>query len=296
MALLAATSLGWAQTNADAWYTNAIPLPVSGITTMPLFESLRADVVSGQLQITWNAAKTSVDNAAAVIFASADPIGHWPARDWRSHRMHRHGTVWQANIPVETLDVPVAYFAVFRSEGATNISPTRICRPRRLGLEQPSKLHWPFVEGFEQGLESWRNIAGTDSLKTTETAKNGRNALSLRIARDKHSASVGTTRLRGWSIEERGAIGIAFWARTRSGTGHVRVTLLANAFTTNQLTSAQTTTFRLTSTWNRHQVPFADHPASLIGDLDLVVFECVGAPETEFLIDDLYLLGRWRFD
>jgi hypothetical protein len=231
-----------------------------------------------------------------MVFASTDPVGHWPARDWRSHRMHLHGSVWQANVPVETLDTPLAYFAVMHSANETNISPVRICRPRRVGLEEPSKLNWPFVEGFEQGLESWRGIPGMDALTTSTTAKNGRNALAMTVPHGKRSVSVGTTRLRGWSIEERGATGMAFWARTRSGTGNLRVTLLANAYTTNQVTSAQTNTFSLTPSWKRIQLPFVEYPMPLLGDLDLVVFEWIGTVGTEFLLDDLYLLGRWRFE
>jgi hypothetical protein len=118
----------------------------------------------------------------------------------------------------------------------------------------------------------------------------------MTVPSGKRSVSVATTRLRGWSIEERGATGMAFWARTRSGTGHLRVTLLANAYTTNQVTSAQTNTFSITPAWKRIQLPFAEYPMPLLGDLDLVVFEWIGSVVTEFLLDDLYLLGRWRFE
>lgn len=209
--------------------------------------------------------------------------------------MPRYGEEFKATVPLESVQVPLVYFVEVRNASTTNVSPMRSVLPRAIGIEQPAKIFWPFLDGFEIGTESWRSLSG-GRLSTSMEAKNGKAALSIRIPDDRVSMAVATTRLRGWFAQEHQARGFGFWARTKTGEGEVRCSLLANAFTTNQIIVAQTAATKLTSAWKRVEVPFSDFPRFPIGDLDLVSFEFSGAHGREFLLDDFFLLGRWRFE
>jgi hypothetical protein len=283
----------------DAWIDAPVhhPPPFDQISVRSnMFRTLHAEAVSGQLQIMWADESVTSTGTEIVLISSADPIGHWPARDWHAQPMHRHGAVWQANIILDGVDVPVGYFVVQRFTGTTNLSPIRQCYPRSLGITEPSRLFWPFLEGFEQGLESWRCVSPGTELRTTQAARSGRNALELRISAKRQSVTVTTTRLRGWFAEEHGAIGVAFWARTMVGTGRLRCSFFANAFTTNQVVAQSINSFELTPKYQRFKLLFAEHPLFDVGELDLMSFEFTAAPEAELLIDDMYLVGRWRFE
>jgi len=289
-----------AQTNvADQWLQSGAVYPPIGsnsVASTNQFATFHAEAVSGQLQITWVPEPDFGSPTHVLVVSSADAPGHWPVRDWRVHSLQPHGQSWQVNVPTDSADAPIIYFALAQSGGATQVSPMRVCRPRALGIEQPSRYFWPFLEGFEQGLGSWRNLSGGGELRISDMAKNGRAALALSVPANHHSASAGTTRLRGWFVQEHGASGFAFWARTASGTGEIRCSLLANAFIDRQAIAAQTNATAVNPHWRRIEVPFSAFARFPLGDLDFVTIEFTAEAGSELLVDDLYLLGRWRFD
>ena len=229
------------------------------------------------------------------IISSADAPGHWPARDWRSRPMNLRGATWVAELPVDSLDVPLIYFVSARTPQGSAVSPMRIAEPRALGLEHPTHLFWAFVEGFEQELDGWR-VMEPSEVRTDSAAKNGRAALVVRVPTDRRSVTVQTTRLRGWFLEEHGATGIGLWLRVKKGTGTAAFTLIANALSTNQVVSRRAETVNVSTNWNKTMLPFESFPKVPLGDVDLFSIELSAKPGTEFLLDNVYLLGRWRDD
>ena len=203
--------------------------------------------------------------------------------------------MWFAELPVDSLHVPIIYFAVVRESNAISASAMRMVEPLALGLEEPTRFFWPFIEGFELELDGWR-VAENAEARIDPLAKNGRAALIARVSEDRHATTVTTTRLRGWFLEEHGATGVALWLRTKTGTGTAAFTLLANAFSTNQIVSRRAETVRVSNRWTKIELPFSSFPKFPLGDLDLLSIELSGKPGTEFLLDDLYLLGRWQMD
>lgn len=278
---------------ADAWLTNAPAWPAEMIkarlSTNP-FITLRAEAIAGRLRVSWESA-TPFDSARVIV--SADAPGHWPARDWRSITMKRHGTNWQAELPVDSLDVPLIYSVIASNREETIASPLRIAWPGALGLEQPTRLFWPFVEGFEQGTEGWRAIPGV-TLRTDGAAKHGRAALRIEVPAGERSVTIVTTRLRGWFIAEHRATGLELWLKTRQGKGVAAFELLAHAFTTNQVLARRLAPVAVNSSWTKVELPWASFPKFPLGEMDLLAIELTGAPGTEFLIDDVQWLGRWR--
>jgi hypothetical protein len=173
----------------------------------------------------------------------------------------------------------------------------RLARPRALGLEEPTRIFWPFLEGFEEGLESWRLLSGgAAELKTGTPVKNGKAALVAAVPAGKKSVAVATTRVRGWFAEEHGARGLSVWLRAREGTGHARFTLMAQAFTTNQVVAVRAGDVPLTAQWQRVELPFSSFPKIPRLGLDLFTIEFIADGPREFLVDDLQLLGRWPVD
>ncbi len=286
-----------AQTNApDAWITNQViyPAPAGGITPARApFAELHAEGVAGRLKIVW---PTSANVDSVTLSFSADDPGHWPARDWRHLPMDRRGNALQAVVPLDSVDVPVAYCVTATSAGSTNVSPMRLCRPRLLEVTEPSRYFWPFIEGFEQGIEGWQLVTRGGRLEASPEARNGKAALRVVIPKGGRRAAVGTTRVRGWSIQEHGATGIAFWAAARRGRGEVRVTMRANAHTPDQVAVTQTNTTALGTNWQRVAILFSAFPEFPRESLDWIEFEVTGPASAEVLLDDLHLLGRWRFD
>ncbi|MBI5385143.1 MAG: hypothetical protein HZA90_10700 [Verrucomicrobia bacterium] len=292
-----------AETNAPAelWLTNAAQYPAGllpGLVQTSRFENAHAEFIAGVVKILWTPLPT--DSAGVVTLKlSADEPGHWPARDWRSYPMTQRGPNWETLIPVDSFDVPLIYFLQTVSAKATNVSLMRLCHPQRLGLERPTRVFWPFLEGFEEGLESWRLLAGgrgSVELRTASEARNGHAALSVVIPPDRFSATVGTTRLRGWRLVERSATGVALWMRTREGTGRARFTLLADAFTTRQTVAPREAEIPVQAAWQKIELPFTSFAKLPLGQVDFLTIELLGEPGREFLLDDLYLLGRWRLD
>jgi hypothetical protein len=276
---------------ADTWLTNAPALPsdfYGASRTSNLFHTLRAEVIAERLRVSWESTAPVED--AHVVF-SADAPGHWPARDWRSLKMQRHGTNWQAEFPVDSLNVPLVYFLLASNHGEVTASPMRVARPRALGLEQSTRLFWSFIEGFEQGLEGWRVLHGPP-LRTHPAAKHGRSALALQIPSGQRSITVATTRLRGWFLQEHRAAGIELWMRTRGNTGAAAFELMANAFSTNQVIARRADATLIGPRWSKIELPFSRFPKFPLGDLDMISIELTGEPGTEFLLDDVALLRR----
>jgi hypothetical protein len=278
--------------DADRWLTNpgARPERFLGATVATnVFTTLRAEVVAGALQVKCEGTN-SLEEVQLVV--SADAPGHWPARDWRTLAMRRAGSGWLAEIPVDSADVPQIYFVAARLDGRPVISPMRLAHPRTLGLERPTRLFWAFVEGFEQDLDGWRTANA--AVRTNAAARSGRAALSLRVPAGQKSVSVESTRLRGWFLQEHEADGFALWLRMGQGEGRVAFTLVANAGSTNQITSRRTETVAVSTNWAKARLLFESFPKAPLAELDLIIIKFIAAPGAELLIDDVHLLGRWR--
>jgi hypothetical protein len=284
-----------AQPGSDTWLTNAPALPEPHAATANdtnRFANLKTEAVAGKLLVRW---ETGEQFSEARIIASADAPGHWPARDWRTFPMRRTPTGWLTEVPADSLDVPLIYFAVTADHGRAVASPMRMAQPRALGLEEPTRLFWPFIEGFEQGTEGWRPVGGP-ALRRDVEAKSGRASLAIRVPKERRTATLVTTRLRGWFLEEHGATGITLWLRMKAGTGTARFALFANAFSTNQVIARRTEAVKLTEKWTQAVLLFGSFPKLPLGDVDLFSVEFTGEPGTELLIDDVRLLGRWPLD
>jgi len=281
--------------NADRWLTNAAVLPEKfeklSVSTNQ-FATLHAEVIAEQLMVTCPADKSISELR---IVSSADAPGHWPARDWRSRPMNLRGANWVAELPVDSLDVPLIYFISARTAQGSVVSPMRIVEPRALGLEHPTHLFWAFLEGFEQELDSWRVIDSSE-VRTDTAAKNGRAALLVRVPAGRRSVTVQTTRLRGWFLQEHGATGVGLWLRVKKGTGAATFELIANALSRNQVVSRHVEPVKVSTNWTKALLSFENFPKLPLGDVDLFSIELSGEPGTEFLLDNVFLLGRWRDD
>jgi len=276
---------------ADQWLAGAGPGPAataSALVDSNAFATLRAEVAAGALVVKCDGPETWKE---ARLLASADAPGHWPCRDWRTIPMRRAGANWLAEIPIDSVDVPVIYLMLAVENRASVASPLRLVHPRVLGLEKPSRLFWAFIEGFEQGLEGWQSWGGT--ITTAPTARSGKSSLSVRVPAGRQAVSVGTTRLRGWFLQETGSDGVGIWMRTRKGEGAAAFSLTGQAFSTNQVVSRRAETFRISTNWSRARLTFDSFPKPPLAELDLFTIEIAAAPGTEVLLDDLHLLGRW---
>ncbi len=282
----------------EIWLTNTVQypadLPGPAIQTNR-FVQTRTEFLADTVRVLWT--PPPGDPATqATLRLSVDEPGHWPARDWRSYPMDHRGPNWEVVVPVDSLDVPLVYFVQVPAEQGARVSPMRLCRPRLLGLEMPTRPFWPFLEGFEESLESWRWLAGGPEdgrFQLSSLVKNGKAALSVTIPPGKRSVTIGTTRLRGWQVLEHGGRGVSLWLRTREGTGQARFTLLADAFTTNQVVSARPEPVSLRSRWEQVDLPFKSFGKLPLANLDFFTIEFLGRPGTEFLVDDLQMTGRW---
>jgi hypothetical protein len=289
-----------AETNGppEVWLTNVVLYPTASAKAQVQtnrFSQVRAEFLADTVRVLWTPLQ---DDAAsqAILRLSVDEPGHWPARDWRSYPMQRRGAAWESILPVDSLDEPLVYFVEAGGGAATHVSPMRLCRPRLLGLEMPTRVFWPFLEGFEEGFESWRWVAGGPDdgrFEASTTVKNGRAALSVRIPPGRSAVTIGTTRLRGWHMLEHGATGVSIWLRTREGPGQARFTLLANAFTTNQVVAARPNPVALRPDWQEVELPFKEFGKLPLSGLDFFTIEFLGKPGIEFLVDDLQMMGRW---
>ena len=284
---------------ADQWLTHFVQYPPRVLTNQIRaagFESLHVEGIAGKLKLTLR--NPALDpNAVVTAYASADDPGHWPVRDWHVFPLGRRGGQWDTAVPIDNVDVPLVYFVRAATATATNVSPMRICRPRVAGLEEPSRIFWPFLEGFELGTEGWRmiaNVSDSPPLATDPLSKNGHAALLVSLPAGQHSVTVGTTRVRGWQVEQEFATGLRLWLRAKQGSGQARFTLLANAYGTNQVIGVFPHVTVLRDRWQRVDLLFSALPAFPLGNLDFFTIEFLGVGPREFLLDDLSLLGRWK--
>jgi len=259
------------------------------------FPGLKVEGIAGKLKFSFQSDKLGPKTAVS-LWASVDSPGHWPARRWISIPMKQAGRDRVAKWPVDAVDVPVVYFVEAQTLAGPRHSPLRICEPRGVGIERPSRPFWSFLDGFETGLGAWQDLSGNargGGVKIVERPLNGRHALSARIPADKASVSFGTTAVREWHVRLKGARGVRFHARSVSGSGRLRLTAYANAFTEAQQVSEMRQTIRIGQDWKQSDVFFSEFPGLNLNQIDLVAFEFVGAPGAEFLLDDLRLLGDW---
>jgi hypothetical protein len=258
------------------------------------FADLHAEGIAGLLKI-FLPAETGRSTEKVTIHASADEPGHWPVRDWRPHEMRRRGSMWETAVPFESLDIPIIYFLEAADTFATNLSGMRICWPRGLGLEEAPQLAWNFLEGFEAGFEGWTVVAAnphTPGLALDPVAHSGHASLLVRRVPTKTSVTVSTTRIRGWQILDRGAVGLRLWLRTREGIGEVRFTLHANAFSSEQTVSGSEVFGKVGSEWRQIDLPFASFPRLPLAAVDWFTIEFISAEADALLIDDIQFLSR----
>jgi hypothetical protein len=282
------------QPGADGWLTNAPPHPehYRGTTIATnYFGDLRAEVVAGRFRVSCSASNAS----ELSLIESAETPGHWPARDWQSHRMQSNAANWFLELPIGSLHIPVVYFAAAKLSHGTVASPLRLARPGALGMEEVTRFFWPFLEGFEQDVGGWQ-VQDRAGIHIDSLARDGHAALLVHIPDGGRSMTVTTTRLRGWFLEEHEAQGVGVWIRTKAGTGSAAFSLLANAFTAEQVVARRSEASPVRPQWTKIRLPFESFPKVPLGDVDLFSIELSGLPGTEFLIDDLHLLGRWSND
>ncbi len=297
--LLAGTA--WAQPKpaADAWVNGAVLYPHGTITNSPqpdAFQSLRAEHLAEQLRVRWQPSAPPTQTRVTLHF-SVDAPGHWPARDWRALPMTQRGAVWEATLPVDDLDVPLVYFVQIAGEATPQFSPMRVVSPRAAGMEKPSRIFWPFLDGFEEGIQGWELLDAppqTPALKTSPAAHDGRAALAVNLPAGWRSVTVGTPRVRGWHYANQLATGLRVWLRAPGGSGHARFTLHAHARSTNQVRSVSTIEAALDDQWRKVDLSFSSFPNLPAVSVDWFSIEFTGEGPREFLVDDLRLLGRWK--
>ncbi len=288
---VSSTAFAQTGTNADLWIAGPIEYPrtvPAAAVESNLFSSLHAEVVAGKFKVVWPASSA---DGVATLFVSADKPGHWKARDWFRRELSAKGTLWETAVPVENLDVPLVYFVELQRGKTRILSPARVADPRELGLENPTSFYWNFLDGFEEGLESWRLTDERDfptGLQLSPTAKNGRHSLSLDIPEKKRSVTAGTTRVRGWHFQQ--ASGVRLWMRTRSGRGRARFTLMTNAFSTNQVVAVAAEEKEISSEWQMIDLPLSAFPKIPEAEIDYFTIEAIAEGPREFLVDDLQLL------
>ncbi len=287
---------------ADVWVTNQIAFPRQVSTQLVQaaeFKNLHAETsLDRYLLVLWGPEHLDT-NAVVTLEASAGELSHRLVRDWRAHPMHLSGTNWAARPPVDGLYVPVVYFIRAVSGGVTNISPMRACDPAAAGLVAPSRPFWPFLEGFEQGTESWQRLPDQSEnapMETDPTAKSGLHSLKVSLPPDQHSVSVATARIHGWQLVEQQARGVGLWLRTKSGIGKARFALHANAFETNHLTCVSSVEADLTDHWQKVLLPLSTFSNLPVAEVDWFTIEFMGAGPTDFLVDDVQLLGLWKLE
>ncbi len=256
--------------------------------------TLTNEALIGKLRVYWHP-PAGAEVKSARIWASTDAPGRWRARDWQPLPMEKRGDRWELALPIENVDVPVLYFVEAGTSPAT-LTAMRMCHPRLVGLEEPSRIFWPFLEGFEEDLWSWRTVTDEPRFTPVETGtvvKNGKAALRLIIPDGKRSTAVTTTRIRGWQLDQQFANGIRIWVRTANGTAKLRCTLQAHAYTSQQVTSLYPDEPTITTTWQAIDLKLDRFPKLPVTEVDLMSLEVIGNGPLECFVDDVQLLGRW---
>jgi hypothetical protein len=295
--LLTRATLAQSKPAADAWVDGAVLYP-RGIATNALrpdaFAALRAESLAEQLKVRWQPSAPLADSRLVLHF-SADAPGHWPARDWRTLPMTQRGAVWEAAPPVTDLDVPLVYFVSDAGAAPTLLSPMRVVSPRLAGMETPSRVFWPFLDGFEEGVAGWELISTTaPPLKSSPVAHDGNAAMSVTLPSGQRSVTVSTTRVRGWHHSHQLASGVRVWLRAPGGSGQARFTLHAHAGTTNAVVTSSTIEAPLDDKWRKVDLSFSSFPNFPVVGTDRFTIQFSGEGPQEFLVDDMRLLGRWR--
>lgn len=291
--------MAWAQPKpvADAWVSGAVSYP-RGLATNSLrqdaFATLHAEHLAEQIKVRWQPAAQPAQPRLVLHF-SADAPGHWPARDWRAIPFAQRGAVWEATLPVDDLDVPLVYFVSDGSPTPVLLSPMRVVTPRLAGLEKPSRIFWPFLDGCEEGISGWMTATpDAPPLKASPQAHDGNAALSVSLPAGKGSVTVGTPRVRGWHYSHQLATGVRVWLRAPGGSGRARFTLHANHGATNAVAATSTIEAVLDDKWRKVDLSFSSFPNFPVVSADWFSIEFTGEGPREFLVDDLRLLGRWK--
>ena len=284
---------------ADAWVSGAVLYPL-GLGASPAhadtFASLRAELLTELLKVRWQPT-APVTHSNLLLHFSADAPGHWPARDWQTLPFIQRGVVWEATLPVDDLDVPLVYFVSAGSGATALLSPMRVVSPRLTGMEKPSRIFWPFLDGFETGISAWElSPARPDAppLARSPVAHDGNAALSVTLPAGQRSVTVGTTRVRGWHYSHEVAAGLRVWLRAPGGTGRARFFLHSNHGTTNEVTVLASVEVELDDKWRKVDLAFSAFPNFPVVGTDWFSIEFSSAGPREFLVDDLRLLGRWK--
>ena len=294
--LVTAATQVWAA-SGDSWLEDKTAVYPSAFKKIDdkAFSSLHAESLVGKLKVYLDS--NALLAGTPVLHASFDAPGRWRARYWRRFPMEPRGPRFEAELPAESVDVLVVYFVEAQLGGITNASPMRVCSPRDLGLEKPSREPWTFIEGFELGLDGWA-IAGDAPpgavLSAANQGHDGEHSLSVSMPERARSITVVTTRLRGWKILQHHAIGLRVWACAVSGTGVAKLTLVANARTDKQAVFAFPEEFKLNEGWSKMEIPLSRIPDLLQGEIDLMTIEFVGTGPVVFQLDDLELVGLLR--
>ncbi|MDB6030556.1 MAG: hypothetical protein JWM16_894 [Verrucomicrobiales bacterium] len=285
----------------DNWLTDAAGVS-SWLVAHPsdvrsnAFSDLKAEFIAGRVKVTWTGEDVGKDSLVYLVSSEEAP-GHWAARDWRPEEMTRLSTGFEKVIKVEDLDVPQLYFVKVVQGTTAWESPMRVFQPRQAGMDMPTRLFWPFLEGFEEGLDHWKILsraAEGNVLRTNGAAKSGMASLQVVLGPKQRPVTVGTTRLRGWQIVKQRATGVRVWLRTASGKGRVRFTLHANAFTPEQAISVAPGEIALNDHWQQVDLLFAQFPPLPLGAVDFFSLEFSGEGAREFQIDNVGLLGPWK--
>ena len=296
---LNANAFGAEKVPFGTWLTNAAQYPPYRAGPAPktnLFSRLHSDVIGDQLKILWPA--PSNQSVVVTLHASAASPGHWPVRDWRTYDMTWRNGEYEVNLPVEEISVPIVYYARAIGSGATNLSPNRLVHPARSGLERATKLFWPFIEGFEECMESWRTLANTAAAASvTPQPHDGKGSLLVTMPAGKTPVVIATTRVRGWQIILEGATGLRLWLRTRTGEGRVKFGLYSAAHSPDHEAREWPQEKRIGPAWQRIDLFFRELREGFArGETDLFSIEFAPGEAREFLVDDLQFLGPWRLD
>jgi hypothetical protein len=275
------------------------------------FGMLQADSIAGRFKLIWSEAPGDLEGAPEAVVSTGTPE-QWEQRDWVSYPMKKRGSEWEALIPVDHPDVPLVYFVGVFSSPRTSVtlkagpvpesqppllaSPLRRCQPRALGVQAPTRVFWPVLDGFEDHVQEWQWTVEKNQatrLALSEQSHRGHFALQLELPQDHGRAVVGTTRLKGWQIEQQKALGLRLWLRTFEGQGQVKVVLVSHAFTDREKKVEWIHDPPLTAAWQAVDVPFAAFPNMVTDRVTYLLLELSGDPGEKFLLDDLQLLGPW---
>jgi hypothetical protein len=276
---------------ADTWITDRLDRPKEAGSTDedPPFANLSASSDGSRLVVAWRRQGTN-DLSAAVWFSPEGP-GHWAARDWSKRAAATNGSHWQAVLPVADLDEPIVYFAAtVTTDGRTNASPARICRPRETKLTSPTAPQPTFLEGFEEGDWNWRSTDERANVRRVEGGRSSGHALMLEIPAGQRSASVATSRVRGIRAGAGGATGFALWMRSDSTNGIVRIETMADAGTDRQVTATFPETVPAALEWTQTFFRFSELKRFPVGALDRVVVDFTGVGPMKLWLDDLELI------